>query len=225
LFFNLPKEFHNRVLEATNITVKVVYNSIKVSALLFLLSPVVKEPFQNSIREKIKSRLKSGNACYHSVQCLLSSSLLSKNVKIKICKTIILPVVLYGCESWSLTLREEHRLRVFEKMVLRKIFWSKRDEVKGQWRKLHNVELNYLYCSPSIARLIKSRRTRMAGHVACRGRREVYTGVWGNLREGDHLEEPGVDGRIILRWMFMKWDERARTESIWLKIGTGGGHL
>jgi hypothetical protein len=134
------------VLEATNVAVKVVYNSIKVSALLSLLSPVVKEPCQNSIREKTKSRLKSGNACYHSVQCLLSSSLLSKNVKIKICKTKILPVVLYGCDSWSLTLREERRLRVFEKMVLRKTFMPKRDEVIGEWRKLHNVELNYLYC-------------------------------------------------------------------------------
>jgi len=134
------------VLEATNVAVKVVYNSIKVSALLSLLSPVVKEPCQNSIREKIKSRLKSGNACYHSVQCLLSSSLLSKNVKIKIRKTKILPVVLYGCDSWSLTLREERRLRVFENRVLRKIFMPKRDEVIWEWRKLHNVELNYLYC-------------------------------------------------------------------------------
>jgi len=137
------------------------------------------------------------------VQCLLSSSLLSKNVKIKICKTIILPAVLYGCESWSLTLKEERRLRVFENLVLRKIFGSKRDEVIWEWRQLHNVELNYLYCSPNVVRGIKSRRIRMAGHVACRGRREVYTGVWwGNLREGDHLEEPGVDGRIILNWMF-----------------------
>jgi hypothetical protein len=77
---------------------------------------------QNSIQEEIKSRLKSGNACYHSVQNLLSSSLLSKNLKIKIYRTIILPVVLYGCETWSLTLREERRLRVFENRVLRRIF-------------------------------------------------------------------------------------------------------
>jgi len=73
---------------------------------------------QNSIQEEIKSRLKSGNACYHSVQNLLSSNLLSKNLKIKIYRTIILPVVLYGCETWSLTLREERRLRVFENRVL-----------------------------------------------------------------------------------------------------------
>jgi hypothetical protein len=84
---------------------------------------------QNFIQEEIKSRLKSGNTCYHSVQNLLSSSLLSKNLKIKIYKTIILPVVLYGCEIWSLTLREERRLRVFKNRVLRRIFGPKKDEV------------------------------------------------------------------------------------------------
>jgi len=87
---------------------------------------------QNSIQEEIKSRLKSGNACYHSVQNLLSSSLLSKNLKIKIYRTVILPVVLYGCGTWSLTLREERRLRVFENRVLRRIFGLKRDEVTGE---------------------------------------------------------------------------------------------
>jgi hypothetical protein len=94
-----------------------------------------------SIHEEIKNRLKSGNACYHSVQNLLSSRLLSKNVKIKIYKTIILPVVLYGCDSWSLTLREECRLRVFENKVLRRIFGPKTDEVTGEWRRLHKKEL------------------------------------------------------------------------------------
>ena len=89
-------------------------------------------------------RLKSGKACYHSVQNLLSSSLLSKNLKIKIYRTIILPVDLYGCETWLLTLREERRLRVFEKRVLRGIFGPKRDGVTGEWRKLHNEELNDL---------------------------------------------------------------------------------
>src|SRR5215475_10318567 len=84
---------------------------------------------QNSIQEEIKSRLKSGNACYHSVQNILSSSLLSKNLKIKMYRTIILPLVLYGCETWSLTLREERRLRIFENRVSRRIFGSKRDEV------------------------------------------------------------------------------------------------
>ena len=87
---------------------------------------------QNSIQEEIKSRLKSGNACYHSVRNLLCSSLLSKNLKIKIYRTIILPVVLHGCETWSLTLREERRLRVFENRMLRRVFGPKRDEVIGE---------------------------------------------------------------------------------------------
>jgi len=78
--------------------------------------------YQNSIQEEIKSRLKSGNACYHSVQNLVSSSLLPKNLKINIYRTVILPVVLYRCETWSLTFREERRLRVFENRVLRRIF-------------------------------------------------------------------------------------------------------
>jgi hypothetical protein len=89
------------------------------------------------------------DACYHSVQNLLSSSLLPRNIKIRIHKTIILPVVLYGCETWSLTLREEYRLRVFENRVLRRIFGPKRNEVTGGWRTLHNEELHNLYSSPS----------------------------------------------------------------------------
>jgi hypothetical protein len=99
---------------------------------------------QNDIRDEIKSRLNSENACYYSVQNLLSSRLISKNLKIKIYKTVILPVVLYGCETWSLILGEEHRLRVFENRVLRKIFGPKREE-DGSWRKLHNDELQYPY--------------------------------------------------------------------------------
>jgi hypothetical protein len=87
---------------------------------------------QNCIHEEIKSRLNSGNACYHSVQSLLSSRLLSTNVKVKIHKTIILPVVLYGCETWSLTAKEEHRLRVLENRVLRRIFGPKWDAVTGE---------------------------------------------------------------------------------------------
>jgi hypothetical protein len=80
---------------------------------------------------------------------------LSRNVKVKLYKTIILPVVLYGCETWSLALREEHRLCVFENSVLRRIFGTKRDEVTGEWRKLHNEELHILYSSPNIIRQIK----------------------------------------------------------------------
>jgi hypothetical protein len=87
---------------------------------------------QNSVQEEIKSRLKLGNACYHLVQNRLSSRLLSKHLKVKIYRTIILPVVLYGCETWSLTLRE------FENRVLWRVFGPKRDEVMGEWRKLHN---------------------------------------------------------------------------------------
>ena len=107
---------------------------------------------QNSIQEEIKSRWKSGNACCHSVQNLLSSSLLSKNLKMTIYRTIILSVVLYECETSSFELRDERRLRVFENRVLRRIFGPKRE-----WRKLHNDELNDLYSSLKIVRVIKSR--------------------------------------------------------------------
>jgi len=88
---------------------------------------------QYSIQEEIKSRLKSWNACYHSVQNLLFSSLLSKNLKIKIYRNIILPVVLYGCETWTLNLREERRLRVFENRVLRRIFVHMNGDETGEW--------------------------------------------------------------------------------------------
>jgi hypothetical protein len=139
---------------------------------------------------------------------------------------MILPVVLYGFETWSLTLREERGLRIFENRVLRRIFRPKRDEVTGEWRKLHNEELKDLYCSPNIVRVIKSRKIRWAGHVARIGRGETYTGFWwGKLMERDHSEDPGVDGRVILRWIFRKWDVRVWTGSSWLRIGTVGGHL
>jgi hypothetical protein len=110
---------------------------------------------QNCIHEEIKSRLNSGNTCYHSVQSLLSSRLLSRDVKVNIYKTIILPVVLYGCETWYPTLSDEHILRVFENRVPRRIFGPKRDEVIGEWRKLHNEELHILYSSLNIISQIK----------------------------------------------------------------------
>ena len=138
---------------------------------------------------------------------ILSSSLLSKNIKIKKYRSTILPVILYVCETWLLTLREECRLRVLENRVLRRLFGPKRDEVKGKWRKLHNEELNKLYSSSNIIWLIKLKRMKWAGHVTLWGRGEVHTGFWWeNLRERDHLEVPGIDGRVILRWIFRKWD-------------------
>ena len=130
-----------------------IHNSLKVRN----SSNIWEQPERKKIlfRKKLKSRLQSGNACYHSVQNILSSRLLSKNIKIKTHRTVVLPVVLYGCETWSPTLREERRLRVFENRVLRRIFGPKRDKVTGEWRKLHNEELNNLYCSPNIVRVIK----------------------------------------------------------------------
>jgi hypothetical protein len=96
---------------------------------------------------------------------------------------------------------------MFENRVLKGIFGPERDEVTGEWRKLHNKELNDLYCSQNFVRVIKSRRMRWMGHVARMGRGEAYTGFWWrNLRERDHLEDPGVDGRTVLRWIFKKWD-------------------
>jgi hypothetical protein len=162
---------------------------------------------RNSIHEEIKSRLESGNACYHSVQNLLSSRLLSKNTKIRVYRTIILPVILYGCETWSVTLREERRLRVFENRVLRRIFGPTRARRQGSGEDYIMRNLMTLYSSPDIIRVIKSRRLRWAGHEACGGRGEVHTGFWwGDLREGDHLGDPGVGGRIILKWIFKMLD-------------------
>jgi hypothetical protein len=106
-----------------------------------------------------------------------------------------------------------------------RIFGPKRDEVTRKWRKLHNEELNDRYSSPNIVRVIKSRRMRWAVHIARMGRGEEYTGFWWvNLREGDRVEYPGLCGRMILRWIFRKWDVGAWTGSIWLRIGTGSGH-
>jgi hypothetical protein len=108
--------------------------------------------------------------------------------------------------------REERRMRVFENRVfedrvLRRIFGPNRDEVTGYWRRLHNEELNDLYSSPNIIRVIKPRRMGWAGHVERMGRGEVHTGVWwGILRERFHLEDTGVNRRKILRWIFRKWD-------------------
>jgi hypothetical protein len=116
--------------------------------------------------------------------------LLFKNLKIKKYRTIILPVVFYGCETWSFTLREKRRLGVFRNRVLRRIFRPKRDEVMGEWRKAHHEELNDLYSSPNIVRVIKWGRACSA----YAGGEEYTEFWWGTLRERDHLGDPGVDG-------------------------------
>jgi len=117
---------------------------------------------------------------------------------------------------------EECRLRVFENRAMRRIVGPKRDEVRGEWRKLHNEEPIDLYSSPNIVWVMKSRRMRWVGHVVCLGEGEASTGFWwGNLKERD----PGIDGSIILRWIYRKWDVGVWTGSSWLRIGTGGGHL
>jgi hypothetical protein len=121
----------------------------------------------------------------------LSSRLLSKNVKVRIYKTIILPVVLYGCETLSLTLGKEHGLRVFENRLLRRMFGPKRDGMMGGWRKLHNEELHNLYSSPSVIRIINSRRMRWAGHVAGMGeKRNAYRLLVGKLEGKKPLGRP-----------------------------------
>jgi hypothetical protein len=178
---------------------------------------------RNSIQEEIKSRLKSGNASYHSAQGLLSSSLLSKNTKIKIYRTIILPLVLYGRETWSFTLREEHRLRVFENRVLRRIFGPKREEVAGEWRRLHNEELNDLYSSPNITRVVKSRRMRRAGHVARMGnRRGAYRVLVGRPEGRRPLGRPRRRWEDDIKMDLQEMGWEAWIGFIWLRIGTGG---
>jgi hypothetical protein len=121
----------------------------------------------------------------------LSSRLLSRNIKVKIYKTVILPFVWYGCETCSLTLREEHRLRVFENMVLRRMFGPRRDEIIGEWKELHNEELHILYSSPNVIRQIKSRRIKWAGHVACLGEEgQVYRILVGKPKGKRPLGKP-----------------------------------
>jgi len=166
---------------------------------------------QNSIQEEIKSRLKLGNACYYSVQNLLSSSLLYKNLKIKIYRTIILPVVLYGCETWSLTLREVRRLRVFENRVLRRVFGPKRNEVTEERRKLHGEELSDLYSLPNIVRVAKSRRMKLAGHVARMGEgRGVHRVLVGK-----------PEGKRPLGRPRRRWEDNIKTDL--QKVGGGFG--
>jgi hypothetical protein len=135
----------------------------------------------------------------------LSSRLLSSNLKVKIYKTIILPVVLYGCETWSLTLREEHVLRVFENRVLIRIFGPKRDEVTGEWRKLHNEELHNLYSSRDIIRQVKSRGMRWVGHVAGMGEeRKVYKVLVGKPEGWRPFGRPSVGEKMRSEWILRR---------------------
>jgi hypothetical protein len=115
---------------------------------------------------------------------------------------------LHGYETWSLTIREERRLRLFENRVLRRIFGPKRDEETGEWRKLHNEELHILYSSPNIIKPIKSRRMRWAGRVARMGEeRNVYRVLVGNQKERDHLEHQGIYGRMESEWIQLAQDK------------------
>jgi hypothetical protein len=151
------------------------------------------------------------------------SRLLSKNIKIIIYHTIILPVVLYGCKTLSLPLREEHRLRVFENRVLRRIFGTKRDEVTGDWRKLHNEELHNLYSSPDIIRMMKARSMRWAEHVAQMGARGNANRISVRKPEGKRpLGRPRcrlVDNiKMYLReigWVGMGWIDLAQDRDQW----------
>jgi hypothetical protein len=146
----------------------------------------------NSIHEEIKRNLNPGNACYCLVQNLLSS----KNTKIKIYKTLILSVVLYGCDTRSLTLGEDHGRRIFEDRVLRKIVGPKRNEVTGDWRRLHSEEIYDAYSPPNIIRVIKSRIMRLAGHVARIGDR----------RGADRVLLRMLDGKRPLGRRRHRWD-------------------
>jgi hypothetical protein len=139
---------------------------------------------QNEIHDEVKGRL-----------------------KIKIYKTVILPVLLFGSEIWSLTLREEHRLRIFENRVLMRIFRRKRAG-DGSWRKLYSDEFHSLYSSPNIIRAIKSKRLRWAVHVTrMRERRDVYRILVGRPEGTDHWEDLGLGRRITLSWTLWRWGE------------------
>jgi len=160
-----------------------------------------------AMHEKIKIGLQAENACYHSVQNLLYSSFQSKNVTIKININIVLPVVLYGCETWSLTMREERRPSVNENSVLRRIFGPKRDGETRECRKLHNEELNDLFSSPNNIRVMKSRRMRWMRIVTCKvERRGVYRILVGKPEGEKPLGRPRCRWDIILRWIFRKWN-------------------
>jgi len=182
--------------------------------------------YQNSIQKEIKSRLKSGNAYYHSVQNLLSSSLLSTNTKINTYITIILPDVLYGCDIRLLTLREECMLRDFENRVLRRIFGLKRDEVTREWRKLHNEELNNQYSLPNIIPVTKLRRMRWVGARSMYGGEEkcmrcVGVETWGKspLGRPRHRWKDNIKmDHQEVGWGGMDWINLAQDRVKWWEV-------
>jgi hypothetical protein len=155
----------------------------------------------------------------------LSSRLISKNLQIKIYKAVISPVVLYGCETWSLNLREEHRLRVSENRVLRRIFGPKRD-VDGSWRKLHNDELHNLISLPNIFRVIKSRRMRWAGHITLMGEgRGVYRVLVGRPEGKRPLGRPRRRWKDNIKMELREQGSMVRPGFSWLRIEPSGGLL
>ena len=136
-------------------------------------------------------------------------------------------VLLYGCETWSLTLREERSLRLFENRVLRRVFGPRRDEVTGNGENYIMRSLGDLYSLPNIVRVVKSRRLRWSGHMACMGEgRGVHRVLVGKPEGKRSLGRPRRRWEEILRWIFRKWEgEGVETGLSWLRIGTGGGHL
>ena len=162
---------------------------------------------QNSIQEEIKIRLKPGNGCYHSEKNLLSSSLLTKIIKIKIYRTIILPVVFYGCETWLLSLSEKRRQKVLENRVLRRIFRP-------------NEELNDLTSSPNFIWVMKSRQMKWVGHVArLEERRDAYRVLVGKPEEKGPLGRPRCRCEDNIKMDLQEVGWGAWTGLIWLRVG------
>ena len=149
-----------------------------------------------------------------------------QNIKIKINRTAFMPVVCYGRETWSVTLREEHRLRVSAKWVLRKVFGSKSDEIREKWRKLHKEELNdlYSYLSPDDFRVIKSGRMISTGLLARMGQREsAYRALVERLEGKRSLGRPRLRWKDNTKLIFKKWDGKASIGLVWLRIVTDEG--
>jgi hypothetical protein len=178
---------------------------------------------QNNIHNEIKRRLRSGNAGSYSLQNILFSRLISKTISIKIHKSVILPLVLNGCETWPVTLREEHRLRVSEKSMLRQIFVHERAE-DGSWRKWHNDEFLNPYSSTNNGGVIESRKKQWAGHVGRMGEGIGVHKVLIGWPEGKRLlRRARCRWGITLCWTIQTKESMGRTGFSWLRVGPGGG--